>query len=179
MKQLKPSKDNFLSPLENQSFLDYINLIKPEYNNPLLYTDNKYLTCVYQDYINFLFEIINKHFKPDFPPLIKVEDFVPRFDGKKSISENRGNAFIIYRKYLIKFLERSGIKLDQKEISTLSGHFWRNESPEVKTCYKDISDKIKQLYRQQITLNFGSTFEKNYEYQPPDGDNDGQFSASI
>src|ERR1044072_6350434 len=141
-------KENSLPPLENPYFLLYVKRIKPEYNNqPRLHTDEQFLQRAHSDYFDFFHGGLIEHFKPDFPPDIKVEEFVPRFDKRKPITENRGNAFIVYRKHLVKYLQTSRIKLDQKEISPLAGYFWRNETPEVKDHYKKISDQIKRRYR--------------------------------
>ncbi|CAI2190064.1 3442_t:CDS:2, partial [Funneliformis geosporum] len=46
-------------------------------------------------YLESISQIIDDSYRPNFPPDIIIEEFVTRFDRKKRISENRGNAFIV------------------------------------------------------------------------------------
>ncbi|CAI2180363.1 12250_t:CDS:1 [Funneliformis geosporum] len=121
-------------------------------------------------YLEGISQIIDESYRPNFPPDIIIEEFVTRFDRKKRISENRGNAFIVYRKYFCRYLERSGIKLDQKLISPLAGYLWRTESKERKECYKAYSEQINNIYRKQLL----GDDKINKRQHPDDDDNQPQ-----
>ncbi|CAG8641062.1 10603_t:CDS:1 [Funneliformis mosseae] len=129
-----------------------------DYNQLLLSTEH----------LENMSQIIENSYRPNFPPDIRIEEYVTRFDKTKKISEFRGNAFIVYRKYLCRYLVRSGKKLDQKLISPLAGYLWKTESKEVKQRYKDYSEQIKKLYKEQM---FG-VIKINKRQYPPDDDDD-------
>jgi hypothetical protein len=136
-----------LNPLENIFFMHYLRSLRIEsYDFNRLYYDTLYLQRVYQEYLDNLIE----YCRPEFPPLyLSVEEHAS-FDKKKVkyiTKSNAENSFIIYRKYIVKHIERSGIKIsEQRIISPLVSKLWGTESQEVKVYYKKVSDKRKKLH---------------------------------
>ncbi|RIA99712.1 hypothetical protein C1645_746511 [Glomus cerebriforme] len=146
---VKPFED----PLNNSYFLHYLNCNIVSYDHFRLYNDSSYLTTLYLEYLNHLVE----NCRPDFPPNIKVEEFVDENQNNKKIKDmskmNGGNSFMVYRKYLKKHLETVGINLPMQVLSLLSSILWRNESKYVKDHYRELSEQIKKLHSNNLQEN--------------------------
>ncbi|RIA86130.1 hypothetical protein C1645_878879 [Glomus cerebriforme] len=144
--------DKPLHPLQNPFFRDYyLVYINTKYDPVQLHTNPNYLAHEYHNYTTYLISLIIDHecLKPNFPPNINVEKYVPRIDKRKNITYRTGNSFIIYRKYFSEYLESLEIRLHQLLITKLSSDYWKNEPLTVKAYYKDISDQINKIYNQQ------------------------------
>lgn len=147
--------DQTLHPLQNPFFRDYyLNYVNTSYDPVQLQTDPNYLAHEYHNYTAYLISLIIDHgcLKPNFPPNINIEDYVPRIDKRKNITYRTGNSFIIYRKYFAEYLESLEIRLHQLLITRLSSDYWNSESAMVKSHYKKIADQINKIYNEQ-TLN--------------------------
>lgn len=147
--------DKPLHPLENPFFRDYyLVYINTTYDPEKLRTNPNYLAHEYHNYTTYLISLITDQecLKPNFPPNINVEEYVPKFDKRKNITYRTGNSFIIYRKYFSEYLESLEIRLHQLLITRLSSDYWKREPITVKAYYKKISDQINKIYNQQ-TMN--------------------------
>src|SRR5436309_1165048 len=114
--------DESLHPLQNPFFRDYyLVYVNTTYDPVQLRTNPNYLAHEYHNYTVYLVSLITDHgcLKPDFPPNINVEDYVPRINKRKNITYRTGNSFIIYRKYFAEYLESLEIRLHQLLITRL------------------------------------------------------------
>src|SRR5436190_9805856 len=98
----------FYNPLDNVFFMQYYLLyINPYYDLNKIYNDQEYLNKAYCEYHEYLIEGC----RPNFPPNIDVEAYV-EFEKKKTkdiFNMNKGNGFILYRRYIMKSLDSIGI----------------------------------------------------------------------
>jgi hypothetical protein len=144
--------DKPLHPLENPFFRDYyLVYINTTYDPVQLHTNPNYLAHEYHNYTTYLLSLITDQecLKPNFPPNINIDEYVPKFDKRKNITYRTGNSFIIYRKYFSEYLESLEIRLHQLLITRLSSDYWKSEPITVKAYYKKISDQINKIYNQQ------------------------------
>ncbi|GBB86584.1 hypothetical protein RclHR1_00130025 [Rhizophagus clarus] len=163
----------FEDPLQNPCFRYYLAYINDSYDFMKLQNDHSYLQNAYNDYFDKLIE----YCRPNFPPYIKVEEYTLSFDeiikNKRKVKDitkrNAGNSFMLYRKYLNKYLENSGINIPMQSLSSLAGHLWASEQKSVKDYYKKLSDQIKKLHNERLRNLIQSI--PNKRKQPSDDDN--------
>jgi hypothetical protein len=145
LEELKP----FENPLENIFFLYYLDHNNVYYDHDKLYNDKTYLQSLYDDYFNHLICELNIY-RPNFPPLIDVKEFVNENKIKDLSKMNGGNSFIIYRKYLIKHLETIRINISMQLLASLATILWKSEPENVKSYYKDLWKEIKNLHDERV-----------------------------
>ncbi|CAB5370296.1 unnamed protein product [Rhizophagus irregularis] len=119
---------SFEDPLQNTFFKYHSNHDIKSYDSDILCNDPSYSKTLYDDdYINYLVEL----HRPIFPPDINVEEFVNENENNKKIKDmskmNRGNSFMVYRKYLHKHLQISGVNFPMKQLSQLASALWKSE----------------------------------------------------
>ncbi|RIA88221.1 hypothetical protein C1645_775546, partial [Glomus cerebriforme] len=144
----------FEGPLQNPCFLYYLSHINDSYDLMKLHNDHSYLQNAYNDYFDKLIE----YCRPNYPPNINVEEYTLGLDeiirNKRKIKDitkkNAGNSFMLYRKYLYKYLETSGINIPMQSLSSLAGHLWASEPKLVKDYYKKLSDQIKKIHSERL-----------------------------
>ncbi|CAG8574188.1 3_t:CDS:2 [Ambispora leptoticha] len=85
--------------------------------------------------------------RPPYPlPHTNVKDI---FEKIRLKSQNRqplkpANNFFIYRNAMVMQNKRQPEKIDMPKLSTLASKFWKEEQPEVKKYYKQLSNTIYQ-----------------------------------
>ncbi|CAB4387945.1 hypothetical protein RhiirA5_472660 [Rhizophagus irregularis] len=162
----------FEDPLQNPYFRYYLEYINNSYDFIKLQNDVTYLQNAYNDYFDKLIE----YCRPNYPPYINVEEYTLSFDeiikNKRRVKDitkkNAGNSFMLYRKYLYKYLETSGINIPMQSLSSLAGHLWASEPKFVKDYYKKLSDQIKNLHNERLKDLIQSI--PNKRKQPSDDD---------
>jgi hypothetical protein len=169
---VKVNEEPFGNPLDNIFFTHYLRELRTEsYDSNRLYYDNFYLQRVYEEYLDSLVE----YCRPEFPPLyLNVEEDLT-FDKKpvKDITKNTGNSFMIYRQYLVKHIEKTGIKIsNQQKISPLASRLWNTEPKEVKAHYKRVSDKRKKLREDRLNQYFPNEILGKRKRSPGDDDDE-------
>ncbi|EXX79868.1 hypothetical protein RirG_001490 [Rhizophagus irregularis DAOM 197198w] len=108
----------FENPLENNFFLYYLTYNNVPYDDNKLYNDPSYSQALYNDYFDHL---ILEFLRPNFPPIINVEEYVNENEKFKKI----------------------------KDMTTFS--LSRNSEPEnVKDHYKSLSEEIKKLHNNRV-----------------------------
>ncbi|GBC24079.1 hypothetical protein GLOIN_2v1769791 [Rhizophagus irregularis DAOM 181602=DAOM 197198] len=158
------------NPLKNECFLHYLihNNVPCDFNR--LHNDPSYAQALYGDYFNHL---ISEYFRPNFPPIINVEEYVNENEKNKKIKDmsimNKRNGFMVYRKTLNKHLEILGVRITMQQLSPLAGSLWGSEPEQVKDYYKEVSEKIKKLHNNRvenyIKNNCKRSSEDNYDYE--------------
>ncbi|EXX70528.1 hypothetical protein RirG_086560 [Rhizophagus irregularis DAOM 197198w] len=112
----------FENPLENNFFLYYLTYNNVPYDDNKLYNDPSYSQALYNDYFDHL---ILEFLRPNFPPIINVEEYVNENEKFKKIKDmskmNKGNGFMVYRKNLNKHLETLGERISMQQLSPLAG----------------------------------------------------------
>ncbi|CAB4428759.1 unnamed protein product [Rhizophagus irregularis] len=160
----------FDNPLQNETFLHYLihNNVPCDFNR--LYNDPSYAQALYVEYFEHLiFECL----RPEYPPIINVEEYVNENEKNKKIKDmskmNKGNGFMVYRKNLNKHLEMLGERITMQQLSPLAGSLWKSEPKQVKDHYKDLSEEIKKLHNNRvencIKNNHKRSSEDNYDYE--------------
>lgn len=142
---------SFENPLQNTFFKYHLNHNIKSYDSDILCNDPSYSETLYDDdYINYLVEL----HRPIFPPDINVEEFVNENENNKKIKDmskmNRGNSFMVYRKYLHKHLQISGVNFPMKQLSQLASALWKSEPENVKDHYKVLSERIQELHYERL-----------------------------
>nr|ANQ33092.1 MATA-HMG [Rhizophagus irregularis] len=160
----------FDNPLQNETFLHYLeqNNVPCDFNR--LYNDPSYAQALYDNYYNHL---ILEYFRPKFPPTINVEEYANENKKNKKIKDmskmNKGNGFMVYRKNLNKHLEILRERITMQQLSPLAGSLWNSEPVQVKEFYKELSEKIKKLHNNRvenyIKNNHKRSSEDNYDYE--------------
>jgi hypothetical protein len=162
----------FEDPLQNPYFIYYLVHINDSYDLTKLRNDDSYLQNAYNDYFDKLIE----YCRPNYPPYINVEEYTLSFDeiikSKRKVKDitkkNAGNSFMLYRKYLNKYLETSGLNIPMQPLSSLAGYLWASEPKVVKDYYKKLSDQIKGLHNERLRNLIQSI--PNKRKQPSDDD---------
>jgi hypothetical protein len=143
----------FNNPLENICFRYYLDNYVDNIDHDKLYNDPSYLKLLYYKYLNHLVDRVQK-FRPNFPPNIDVERYVNENENNSKIKDmskmNGGNAFMVYRKHLIKHLEKIGESIPMQQLSSIAGSLWKSEPQNVKDWYKVLSDEIKKLHNERL-----------------------------
>jgi hypothetical protein len=106
-----------------------------------------------------------------FPPQITAQDLVPdeaEGDRKRKIS----NAFIAYRKALVKEIKSRNIAYDRSKVSSLASHLWENEPKNVKEVYRKMSNEAQLRYNQYIQsrgafIPYHSNYPNSIKGAPP------------
>ncbi|RGB35602.1 hypothetical protein C1646_699309 [Rhizophagus diaphanus] len=141
----------FENPLENKFFLYYLTYNNVPYDDNKLYNDPSYSQALYNDYFDHL---ILEFLRPNFPPIINVEEYVNENEKFKKIKDmskmNKGNGFMVYRKNLNKHLETLGERISMQQLSPLAGSLWNSEPENVKDHYKSLSEEIKKLHNNRV-----------------------------
>lgn len=144
----------------------------PLHNNRLC-NDLSYSKTLCDNYINYLVEYCQLH-RPTFPPDINVEEFVNENENNKKIKDmskmNRGNSFMVYRKYLHKHMQISGDNLPMKQLSQLASALWKSEPEHVKGHYKILSEKIQELHYERL----GNLIINGKRKKSPNDDDDNE-----
>ncbi|CAG8596994.1 10024_t:CDS:1 [Ambispora gerdemannii] len=86
---------------------------------------------------------------PPYPSNIILDDILKRniFQNRKTLKI--GNSFFIYRMVMVKQNERQAIKCDMPTLSKIASKFWKEESQQVKHCYKELAKKAQYLFTEQ------------------------------
>lgn len=158
------------NPLQNECFLHYLTHNNVPYDFNRLHNDPSYAQALYDDYFNHL---ILEYFRPKFPPIINVEEYVNENESNKKIKDmskmNKGNGFTAYRKILNKHLETLGVRITMQQLSPLGGSLWNSEPAQVKDYYKELSEKIKKVHNNRvenyIINNCKRSLEDNDDYE--------------
>ncbi|CAG8437747.1 7764_t:CDS:1 [Diversispora eburnea] len=85
-------------------------------------------------------------FKPPFPPLINIKDFVTKRSCEQKNPSRPPNAFIIYRKVCVNAAHAKNHCLPMTIISSLASELWKNEPPHVKNFYKNMAKDVSKHY---------------------------------
>jgi hypothetical protein len=150
-KDYELKKKSFEDPLQNEFFKYHLNNNVKSYDPNRLSNDPSYSKTLYDDYINYLVECCHR---PTFPPAINIEEYVNENENNKKIKDmskmNKGNSFMVYRKYLHKHMQISGINFPMKQLSQLASTLWKSEPIFVKDYYRELSERIQKLHYERL-----------------------------
>jgi hypothetical protein len=137
----------FNNPLENICFR-YLDNYVDNIDHDKLYNDPSYSKLLYDKYLNHLVERVQK-FRPNFPPNIDVETYVNENENNSKIKDmskmNGGNAFMVYRKHFIKYLEKIGESITMQQFSSIAGSLWKSEPQNVQDWYKVLYERLNNF----------------------------------
>ncbi|GES84492.1 hypothetical protein GLOIN_2v719641 [Rhizophagus clarus] len=124
---------SFEDPFQNEILKYSLNHNIGSYDHNRFCSDPSYSKTLYDDHL--VEEDYQLH-RPTFPPEINIEEYVNENENNKKIKDmskmNSGNSFMVYRKYLHKHMQISGINLPMKQLSQLASALWRSEPSNVK-----------------------------------------------
>ncbi|CAG8441831.1 17848_t:CDS:2 [Funneliformis caledonium] len=78
-----------------------------------------------------------------FPPIITAQDVLDRRSSER-VSTKSPNAFFIYRKAFVNYLQICNYNLKMRDVSSMAGLSWKAASKEVKDAYKKISREVEK-----------------------------------
>ncbi|KAG9294376.1 hypothetical protein G9A89_001881 [Geosiphon pyriformis] len=112
------------------------------------------------DTINGLIQI---PFKPTYPPLLTINDLIPRVTRKGRTPTKPPNAFIIYRKNYTSEIKDKKISIDMSQVSSIVGQLWKEEAESVKDTYKKLARDAKDIFNKRFNSNYTSLENPPFE----------------
>ncbi|CAG8658899.1 14838_t:CDS:1 [Funneliformis mosseae] len=125
----------------------------------------KKTTCIIKSNINSKLNIgdgsFNNILKPTFPSTLSINEIISVIKAPNNIKKAKTfpNAFITYKKALIKENHNKNIKLPPMgQLSKVASYYWNEEPENVKEFYRKLSEKAKSFYKQNVIQ---IVFDKN------------------
>ncbi|CAI2161965.1 20057_t:CDS:2 [Funneliformis geosporum] len=78
-----------------------------------------------------------------FPPIITAQDVLDRRSSARALTKSP-NAFFVYRKAFVYYLQICNYNLKMRDVSSMAGLSWKAASNEVKDAYKKISREVEK-----------------------------------
>ncbi|CAG8630387.1 9624_t:CDS:1 [Funneliformis caledonium] len=103
----------------------------------------------------------NNILKPTFPSTLSINEIMSVIKAPNNIKKAKTfpNAFITYKKALIKENRNRNIKLPPMgQLSKIASYYWNEEPENVKEFYRKLSEKAKSFYKQNVIQ---IVFDKN------------------
>ncbi|RIA86509.1 hypothetical protein C1645_740799 [Glomus cerebriforme] len=93
--------------------------------------------------------------RPPFPPIITAQDLIPEdISSSEAETFKIPNAYIAYRRALVKHLRSQKVACHRSNISSLASRLWSEESEDVKNAYRKMATDAQMLYNQARGLTF-------------------------
>jgi len=109
-----------------------------------------------------------------FPPVISAQDFLDRRSPDRATAKSP-NAFFIYRKDFVNYLQVCNYNLKMRDVSSMAGSSWKVASKEVKDAYKQIARDVEKL----LIAQRQSRFEESKRNRSNHDNNEGHTLSPI